>query len=478
MSDLASIIDFIAVNQAMKEVLVNELFDAASPSLAYGRRASVCVALTWGVYGGVVPIADVPTHVDNQQVTLTASATNYVYRDSSGVLQVTTSEPAGWPAMTGGDVALYEVTTDANQATNWLDHRLAAGQQGLQGLTGVTGATGAAGGTGGTGSTGSTGATGATGATGSAGETGSTGPTGAGFTGSVGPTGATGATGAGGGGSYSTCNGRLTLESGVPISSTDQSAATSVYFTPYYGNQIALYNGASWDIITFSETTLAVGTKTSGKNYDVFAYNDSGTLALEFSSAWTSDTARNDALALQDGIYVKSSDHTRRYLGTVRTTSTTTVEDSASKRFVFNENARAPRLLKSPTETTDSWTYTTATWRQARATATNQVEYVDGHGDAFVQATAVGLAYNSGGGYGAAAGVGIDSTSANSAQLWGGAAGSNAPVHVDAHYRGTPGLGYHYVAWLEYSVASGTCTWYGDAGVAAMQTGLIGSVSM
>ena len=60
MADQTTNIDLIAVNQAQKEVAVNALLDAASPSTAFGRRASTCVGLVWGFYGGTVPVADVP----------------------------------------------------------------------------------------------------------------------------------------------------------------------------------------------------------------------------------------------------------------------------------------------------------------------------------------------------------------------------------------------------------------------------------
>lgn len=73
------------------------------------------------------------------------------------------------------------------------------------------------------------------------------------------------ANGSGGGGSGGghTVNGRLTLETGVPISATDQTAKTTVYFTPYKGNQINLWDGSAWTLYTFTETSLALGTITA-----------------------------------------------------------------------------------------------------------------------------------------------------------------------------------------------------------------------
>lgn len=102
------------------------------------------------------------------------------------------------------------------------------------------------------------------------------------------------------------CNGRLTLTSGTPVTTSDVSNATAIYFTPFHGNKISLYNGSVWQLLSFSEISLALGTISSGTNYDVFAYNNSGTVALDSIVAWTNDTTRATALALQDGIYVKS----------------------------------------------------------------------------------------------------------------------------------------------------------------------------
>lgn len=134
----------------------------------------------------------------------------------------------------------------------------------------------------------------------------------------------------------STCEGRLTLESGVAVSTTDQTAKTTVYFTPYRGTNISVYDGSDWNIFTFSELSLSISSYTADTNFDIFIYDNSGTLTLE-SVAWTDDTTRATALTTQDGVYVKSGATTRRYLGTIRTTSSTgQCEDSEDRRFVWS----------------------------------------------------------------------------------------------------------------------------------------------
>lgn len=141
------------------------------------------------------------------------------------------------------------------------------------------------------------------------------------------------------------CEGRLTLTSGTAVTVGDVTGATNVYFTPYGGNRISLYTGSAWEIVEFAETTEALGTLTSGLNYDVFGYNNGGTLDLE-KVAWTNDTTRATALVLQDGVLVKSGATTRRFLGTFRTTSTTATEDSVTKRFLSNYYNRQTRGMK------------------------------------------------------------------------------------------------------------------------------------
>lgn len=66
--------------------------------------------------------------------------------------------------------------------------------------------------------------------------------------------------------------GRLTLQSGTPITTSDVTAAATVYFTPWRGNVLSLFDGTDWQPYTFSELSLTLSGLTSGKNYDVYAY--------------------------------------------------------------------------------------------------------------------------------------------------------------------------------------------------------------
>ena len=252
-----------------------------------------------------------------------------------------------------------------------------------------------------------------------------------------------------------TPGGRLTLESGVPVSTTDQTSKTTIYYTPYVHNVISLWNGSNWVPTPFTETSLALGTLTSGRPYDVFGYLSSGALALELLS-WTSDTARATAITLQDGRYCKSGDKTRLYLGTFYTTSTTTTEDSAVKRFVSNMYNRVQKRLfyDSPA---GSHTYNSTTFRQWDANSAAQVEIVNGlqSDNILVGAGALTTAPSS-----AIARVGIGENSTSSIQaytLWDNAVASPQRA-AGAMHSVVPRLGHSYFAMLEAISPSGTGT--------------------
>lgn len=272
---------------------------------------------------------------------------------------------------------------------------------------------------------------------------------------------------------------RLTLTSGTPVTTGDVTGATTIYCTPYKGNHIALYNGSTWVVYTSAEFSLALGTLTASLPHDVFCYANSGVPALEFT-AWTSTTTRATALVYQDGVLVKSGTTTRRYLGTFYTTSTTATEDSASKRFLFNYYNQVPCLAQSPLETTNSWTYTTATFRQANNNTANKFEFVVGVAENEVKATVLGSAQNSSVGVSMVQGVALDSTTALAANNIGGLATSNVasqPIQLLSMYSGVPSVGYHYIAWVEYSAATGTTTFFGDSNAPTLyQAGLKGSM--
>jgi hypothetical protein len=263
-------------------------------------------------------------------------------------------------------------------------------------------------------------------------------------------------------------SGRLTLQSGVPISTTDQTSKSILYFTPYNGDKISLYNGSSWATYTFTERSVTLGTLTNNTNYDVFIYNNSGTLVLELT-AWLNDTTRNTSITMTNGVYLKTGALTRRYLGTIRTTSTTTTEDSASKRFVWNYNNRINcRMFKQ--YAASSWTYATAnTYRYLGNNSANSLAFVNGimEDNIFVMASAV----SSGSGIQRELAIGFDSEWSTSSAGNGTSEYQATGVQAEASNESyqsfanrIPGLGYHVAYALELQNSTTTVTYYGGTG--------------
>lgn len=268
---------------------------------------------------------------------------------------------------------------------------------------------------------------------------------------------------------------RLTLTSGVPVTPTDVTAATTLYFTPFQGNRVALHNGAVWKVRRHAEISIAVPA-TTATVYDVFLVDAPGVPFLELL-AWSSGTARATALVMLDGVRVKSGDSKRRYVGTIRTAGVSgQTEDSRTKRFVWNQDNRAVRPLRQM-DTTASWTYASATWRQARASAANQVEVVIGLAEDQMSLNSFTYGFNS-----TATGrivrnaVGQNSTSAPTDTVGGASVTDSVALPVmAAPFVLVPAIGYHYFALLEQGHGADTQTFLGVQG-GGNCTGITGMV--
>jgi len=171
----------------------------------------------------------------------------------------------------------------------------------------------------------------------------------------------------------SVCCGRLALNPTMG----DAHAVSTLYYLPYTGNSIGLYNtfNLSWELLSFSIVSLNLSGLIANRNYDVFAFNNNGTLSLELSP-WSSDSARTNSLTTQNGVYLLSSNLSRRYVGTIRTISAISSSDSEGQRFVWNVNNRISRRINRAS-VAGPWTYNGTSWRSLSGTNT-PVELVCG----------------------------------------------------------------------------------------------------
>lgn len=269
--------------------------------------------------------------------------------------------------------------------------------------------------------------------------------------------------------------GRLTLESGVAVSTTDQPSKTTLYYTPYVSNLISLYSGTAWEVIEFAELSLSIASITVLMPHDVFIYNNAGTATLEIL-VWTNATTRATALVKQDGRWVKSGATTRRYVGTLYSggiAGGNDCSDTYAVRDLWNAYNRVMRPMRR-LEATDSWTYNTNSWRQANGSAFNELRFVIGLPDVSVRATVLHVGVLTGAEiYHIGTAIGLDSTTtpATGSTVGTSLARDALATSVTATFSGYPGIGRHRLVWLERSLwGTSNNTWYGDVGGAAPYT--------
>ncbi|MCA8946961.1 MAG: hypothetical protein KDB29_12090 [Planctomycetes bacterium] len=260
---------------------------------------------------------------------------------------------------------------------------------------------------------------------------------------------------------------RLSPSSTLPVPTSNASSVGTLYLHPYNGGRIALYNttNSRWEIHHLTSATNKVLTGlTSGRPYDVFLYDNSGALTLEFV-AWSSTTARSTALTTQNGVYVKSGDASRRYVGTFYTTasnSTAWVTDGGTtaspKLFIWNFYNR--KLVKATVrESTGSWVYATNSYRYMNNNSNNRVECVIGFQEDHVIAEMRVHAQT----WNTTAGVGIGedtSSSVTTPCLFDGQyCGTNYTGYMGACLKKQPTVGYHYYAALEIATFGSPTFW-------------------
>lgn len=119
MSNSTTNLDLISSSQSNKEITANALFDASSPSSAYGRRASTSNLLTWGYYGANVLLNNTLFTIANGVLTLAPSTTNFIEANlNSGVVSVNQTGFA-----TIGSIRLYSVVTSSTAVSSYTDFR-------------------------------------------------------------------------------------------------------------------------------------------------------------------------------------------------------------------------------------------------------------------------------------------------------------------------------------------------------------------
>lgn len=194
--------------------------------------------------------------------------------------------------------------------------------------------------------------------------------------------------------------GRLTLISGFPVMGANSVAsASTVYFSPYKGRHIPLWNGTDFsthDYLAELSQTTTDATKsptpvTANSSYDVFVWSDGGTYRATRGPAWASNTVRSAQITLRNGIYVNAvsiangpAAYFGTYIGSIRSNASATIDwigwgngTQAGIMGVWNNYNRVAST-NYQFDTGPEYTYTAAVARQARGSAQNQISFIIG----------------------------------------------------------------------------------------------------
>lgn len=275
-----------------------------------------------------------------------------------------------------------------------------------------------------------------------------------------------------------TPQGRLTLTSGTPVLTSTTTAQTTVYYTPYVGDIVPLYDGTNVVPTVFSEISQATTDATkspaavaNNSVYDIFVWNDSGTIRATRGPAWTNDTTRSAGTALVrvKGLLLNNAAITNgpaasrgTYVGTIRSNGSAQIDynfggsasgGTAAFFGVWNAYNRR-RTVATVTDSGAGYAYATGTIRQARGSAGNQVSFVLGLQEDGVFATSVVNSYAVAQNAFVKTGLGFDSITAFPS---GNAPFFSSPVAAGTNTFGTntdtqtwfPSIGLHYVSSLE-----------------------------
>jgi hypothetical protein len=304
--------------------------------------------------------------------------------------------------------------------------------------------------------------------------------------------------------------GRITLRSGSAVMSTSVTSGSDIWYAPYNGSSIPIYNGTAMVVSQFtSSVTDTIGLHlplnssaswAANTLFDVFATLNGTAVTLVTGPAWTSLTARaaTGTIGYYNGFLVNVgtgvmvtrtgsattlnvAQYRATYLGTVQTNNGTAGQisfiygiaaasgDSGSTLNVWNYYNRV--LVSSNVIDTSSYTYNGGI-RRADNSAGNAVNFVQG-----VAEESALINYNTyvnGSAGNANTGFGLDGTGAFTQFI----AVSNIIQTGSSYYVAPPQQGSHFVQALEVGTAAPTAPTFGGNGTTTPRQTLSFSMRM
>lgn len=282
--------------------------------------------------------------------------------------------------------------------------------------------------------------------------------------------------------------GRLTLQSHEPVMSSSVTGATTIFYTPYTGRTIPLYDGTNFLVTRFDELSAVVSDAvhspsngiTAGKVYDWFVWNDisvpaTPVLRLTHGPEWADVGTRSAGTGLVrvDGIWINSAAITNgpgaqrgTYVGTTYcqvTNKLTWVHGATGARaryHVWNAFNRV-NIGSTVIDSAESWTANAGTiWEMLNTNANNRAEAVCGLQEESFDLTMLVMSQTQPGDNTYIA-IGLDWTSgapdADAVYVSVGAGNTS----LQAHHVTTPSIGFHFWQVLQAS-DTGESTFYGS----------------
>lgn len=291
--------------------------------------------------------------------------------------------------------------------------------------------------------------------------------------------------------------GRLSLN-GLAVMTGDVTAATAVYYNPYTGYSVPVYNGTIFQTLLINagismaldSTNTDTGYQQSEKLFDLFIYNSGNSPVLATGPAWSSSATRGTGagtteLQQLNGIWVNKNLITLRtgaatgdtiavaanqatYVGTMYATADGQTGMSCQPAAASGGTNNILGLWNAYNrvgisavcvDSASSWTYATNFYRNADNSASNRISWVDG-----LQLSAVHARYGdfTTGNTGSipAISIGLNSTAASGSV--GGGPQSVDNAYASSFLEAYPQLGLNYVQAVESSLGGESVTFYGN----------------
>lgn len=288
--------------------------------------------------------------------------------------------------------------------------------------------------------------------------------------------------------------GRLTALTLNPVMTGNTVGATKVYYTPYIGQLVPLWTGASFAPTIFAElsndlTQAAAGNAgpaavVANSNYDLFVWLNGVVPTLSRGPAWASDSLRGAGagttqIARVQGLLVNSfaiangpAAGAGLYVGTIRTNAAaqvdwkpepaTAIGGGSPVLGIFNAFNRI-RFTATNLESTVSWVYGGSVWRPSNNSAGNRISYIDGLAEV-APAAAFHQPLNGQSANNAAIGINLNSIAASpkaATQLSGTTYSFTSTQSIRVGFQ--PLLGFNYLQAMEYGGGASTPIFYGGA---------------